>query len=85
MKRKWSIRAYKEGDEGGIFELDKAVHPSAASDMEQWLKWWRWMYKDNPAGTGKIWLAEDDGKIVGQYAIVPVKVKIGNKVILSSQ
>lgn len=85
MKQKWSIRAYREGDEEGIFELDKAVHPSRVSDMEQWLKWWRWMYKDNPAGTGKIWLAEHDGRIVGQYAIVPVRVKIGSKVILSSQ
>lgn len=43
------------------------------------------MYKDNPAGTGKIWLAEHDGRIVGQYAIVPVRVKIGSKTILASQ
>ncbi|MGA8849159.1 MAG: GNAT family N-acetyltransferase [Dehalococcoidia bacterium] len=85
MKRKWSMRAYKEGDEEGILELWKAVYPEREYDREKWLRWWQWMYKDNPAGPGRIWLAEHDSKIVGQYAIVPVKVKIANKTILGSQ
>lgn len=85
MKRKWAMGAYKEGDEEGILELWKAVHPQREYDREKWLRWWRWMYKDNPAGEGRIRLAEHDGKIVGQYAIVPVRVKIGNKTVLGSQ
>lgn len=85
MKRKWSMRVYNEGDEEGILELCKAVYPEKEYDLERWLRWWRWMYKDNPAGSGRIWLAEHGGKIVGQYAIVPVKLKIGNEAILSSQ
>jgi GNAT superfamily N-acetyltransferase len=85
MERKWSMRAYKEGNEEGILELWKAVHPEREFDREKWLRWWQWMYKDNPAGPGRIWLAEHDGKTVGQYAIVPVKVKVGNETPLGSQ
>lgn len=85
MKRKWSMRVYNEGDEEGILELWKAVHPEREYDREKWLRWWRWMYKENPAGEGRIWLAEHGDKIVGQYAIMPVNVKIGNKIVFSSQ
>jgi GNAT superfamily N-acetyltransferase len=85
MKRKWSMRAYKEGNEEGILELWKAVYPEREYNQEKWLRWWQWMYRDNPAGGGRIWLAEHDGKIVGQYAIVPVKVKVGSKTVLGSQ
>ncbi len=85
MQRRWSVRKYREGDEQGILELWKAVYPSRKYDPEPWLKWWRRMYKDNPAGSGRIWLAEDNDKIVGQYAIVPVKAKVGSKIILAAQ
>lgn len=85
MERKWSIRAYREGDEEGIFELDKAVHPSRTGDMEQWLKWWHWMYKDNPNGAARIWLAEHDGKIVGQYPLIFMKLKADNETLKVSQ
>ncbi|MFC2002762.1 GNAT family N-acetyltransferase [Chloroflexota bacterium] len=85
MERRWSMRAHREGDEEGILELWKAVYPEKEYDPEKWLRWWRWLYKDNPAGGGRIWLAEHDGKIVGQYTIVPVKMKNGNKAVLGSQ
>ncbi len=85
MERKWSMRPYKDGDEEGILELWKAVYPNRGYDREKWLRWWCWMYKANPAGEGRIWLAEHDGKIVGQYAVIPVKLKIGNEIILGLQ
>lgn len=78
------MREYKDGDEEGILELWKAVHPEREYDREKWLTWWRWMYRDTPAGC-LIWVAEHDGKIVGQYAIVHVKVKVGNETALGSQ
>jgi RimJ/RimL family protein N-acetyltransferase len=85
MERKWLIREYKEGDEEGIFELWKAVYPDDREyNREKWLRWYRWMYKERPAGEGIIWLAEHNDKIVGQYAIVPVKLKICNKIVLGS-
>lgn len=43
------------------------------------------MYKENPAGNNKIWLAKHDDKIVGQSAIVPVMMKIGNEVVTGFQ
>jgi len=85
LERKWSIRAYKEGDEKGIFRLDKAVHPSEASDLEQWMRWWQWMYKKNPHGAAKIWLADYNGTIVGQYPLIFMKMKIGNEILRVSQ
>ena len=85
MKREWSIRAYREGDEEGIYQLDQAVHPSEQYDRDGWMRWWRWMYKENPAGKGLIWLAEDKDKIVGQYAVIPVAMKSAAQVILGAQ
>ena len=85
MERKWSMRGYKEGDEEGILELTKAVNPSRQYDRGQWLRWGRWMYRANPAGPGRIGLAEHNGKIVGQYAIVPTVMKVSTEVIIGSQ
>ncbi len=85
IKRVWSLRAYQEGDERGILELWKAVYSGRNYDPEQWMRWWRWMYKENPAGNNKIWLAKHDDKIVGQSAIVPVMIKIGTEVVTGFQ
>jgi len=85
MEQKWKIRAYRDGDEEGIMELWRAVYSDRQFDGEKWLRLWQWMYKANPAGNGWIWLAEDKGRIVGQYAIVPVKMKVGTKIILAAQ
>jgi GNAT superfamily N-acetyltransferase len=85
MERKWSMRAYKQGDEEGVFELWKAVYPEGEYDREKWLRWWQRTYENNPAGPGRIWLAEHGDKIVGQYAIVPMRVKIGSETVLCSQ
>jgi len=80
MEPAWSIREYKNGDEVGILELRQAVYGEIV-DREQWFNWWKWMYNDNPAGRGRIWLAEHSGKIVGQYAIVPRVMKIAGEII----
>ncbi|MFC2021450.1 GNAT family N-acetyltransferase [Chloroflexota bacterium] len=85
MKRTWSARSYQEGDEAGIFQLWQAVYPAQTYDREQWLKWWRWLYKDNPGGTGWIWLAEDNGKIAGHSAIIPVALKIDSQTVTGFQ
>jgi len=85
MKRVWSIRPYKEGDEEGILELRKAIDPPRKHDRERWMRWWHWMYKDNPAGNGKIWLADCNGKIVGHSAVIPVVMKIGSETVTGFQ
>ena len=85
IKRVWSLKPYQEGDERRILELWKAVYPGIKYEPEQWTRWWRWMYQENPAGKNKIWLAKHDDKIVGQSAIVPVMIKIGTEVVTGFQ
>lgn len=85
MKQKWEIRFYKEGYERKIFELWNAVYPHRKYSLENWIKWWNWLYKENPAGNSIICLAEDGGNVVGQYAIVPVLIKIDSETITCAQ
>lgn len=85
MEIKWVIRYYEEGDEEKIIDLYRAVHPEKDYDREKWMKWWRWMFKTNPAGAARILLADDAGKIAGQYVMVPAVVKIGIEEVLSAQ
>lgn len=85
MERKWLARPYQEGDEEGILELRQAVYPEKEYDWDKWLRWWRWMYKGNPAGAGLIWLAEHNGKIVGQYPLIFMNMKVRCEVVRASQ
>lgn len=85
MEKKWSIREYRDGDEKDILELYKAVYPEKEYDQEDWLKWWKWMFRDNPAGASWIWLAEHNGKIVGQYPLILMNLKIGKEIMRVSQ
>jgi GNAT superfamily N-acetyltransferase len=82
---KWSARPFRDGDERGIFELWKAVYPELQHDRDKWMKWWRWMYRDNPAGPGHIWVAEHGGTIVGQYPLIFRQMKVGNDILKVSQ
>jgi GNAT superfamily N-acetyltransferase len=77
-QRRWCLRPYREGDEHGIFELQDAVHPDRKYDREQWLAWWRWMFKKVPYDN-RIWLVEDNGKIVAQFCGVYFEFKVGDK------
>ena len=81
VQRKWILREYKEGDEEGIFDLCNAVYPEAQYDKESWMKWWHWQYKEIPFGSAKIWLADHDGKIVGQYPLIPLQFKARDKLL----
>jgi GNAT superfamily N-acetyltransferase len=81
---KWIARPYREGDEEGILDLWKAVYPERSYVREEWLKWWRWMYRDNPRGMGVVVLADAQGKIVSHAAEIPVMMKIGSEEVLTS-
>ena len=83
MERKWLVRTYEEGDENRIFDLWNAVYPEQTRDKKGWLSWWRWTC-ENPAG-GRVWLAEHDGRIVGQYRITFVDLKVGDTVLKAFQ
>ena len=85
MGPSWTLREYKDGDEEGLFELHKAVFPSLKQSKERWMRWWHWMYRQNPTGTGRIWLAEHENRIVGQSAIIPVVMKFGSEIVTCFQ
>jgi GNAT superfamily N-acetyltransferase len=85
MERAWSVRTYEKGDENGIFELMKAVYSEEKYYREEWMQWWRWMYTENPVGVSRILVADHDGKIVGQYPLILVNMKIGEEIIKGSQ
>jgi len=66
-RESWTVRSFQPGDEPQILALFKRVF-----NIEQSLQCWRWKFCDNPAG-GQICLAvTDSGRIVGQYAGLPV-------------
>ena len=79
MTGQWHSREYKEGDERGILDLYKLVFGAEMS-----VSHWEWKYKRNPAGQALIILAETDGGIVGQYALLPRLMKIGDDVQIGS-
>jgi len=70
------IRRYKEGDEKQIVPLLKLVFPGSKYIDE---KYWNWMYKNNPTHLIRIWVAEDNEKIVGHYAVMSVFMKVNDK------
>jgi len=80
---KWLTRAYRQGDEEGIFDLWNAVYPDKARDRQQWLRWWHWLYRGNPAGMGVICVAEHDGRIVGHAGEIPLAMKVSGETILA--
>jgi hypothetical protein len=80
MPRNWKIRKYRPGDEEGIFELWSVSHPERHYQRGEWLKFWDWEYKEIPDGSD-IWLADDNGKIVGLKCITFRKMKFGDEII----
>ncbi|HJH27790.1 MAG TPA: hypothetical protein C5S37_13740 [Methanophagales archaeon] len=85
MNQTWSVRAYKEDGEDEIFELTKAVWEEQVPERERWIKGWHWMHIDNPAGISRIWLAEHDGKLVGQYPVIMENMKVDGEVVKTAQ
>lgn len=77
---KWIARPYKEGDEEQIFELRRNVYPDWEGDHDTWMRRWHWFYKENPADSSYIWVADHGGRIVGHSANIPLRVKIGDTI-----
>lgn len=78
------IREYQEGDEAAILSLLKLVLRQSLNRDEELMSWvnpqyWNWMFKNNPAGNPIIVLAEVAKKLVGHYALVPMRMLIKGK------
>ena len=73
MNRTWQIRPYIHGDEHQILRLRKTVFGDVDA-VRLDISTWNWQFRKNPAGNAWIYVAEDRGKIVGQYAAIPTRI-----------
>lgn len=77
---KWHLeRMSDENQKHGIIKLRQRTFTGEDLDKEQ-IDFWNWEFKDNYAGPAKIFLAVDEDKIVGHYAVCPSKIKVGSDV-----
>lgn len=79
MEKKWSIRQFREGDEIQLRELTELVFGRRLTE-----EYWNWEFRYNPAGFTKTWVAVVGNEIVGQYTVIPMRLKIQDKVILAT-
>ena len=74
IRQRYSFRQYREGDEDRILQLR-----GLTMDVSRDIRWWRWINRDGPDGPAIIWLAEDGQKLIGHHALLPLRIKIGNR------
>jgi len=71
---RYQIRAFKEGDEEGILRLFKDVF-----GKDRTIEEWQWRFENNPAGKSIIYVAVEDEKVIGHYAVSPAVFYIHGK------
>jgi GNAT superfamily N-acetyltransferase len=76
------IREYAEGDEEKISDLLYHV-----SDSPRNVDYWKWKYKNNPAGffPNLIRIADYQGTPGSYYALIPYRIRAGGRVLLAAQ
>ncbi len=83
VKDNITIRPYRPGDEKVINDLFNRIFKKSRTLDE-----WKWKFIDNPSSKDPaLWVtvAENNGKIVGHYASIPIEMKIKDKVALAGQ
>ncbi|MBM3250092.1 MAG: GNAT family N-acetyltransferase [Candidatus Omnitrophica bacterium] len=73
----WEAEPFDLTDEEGIRGLLDLVRMHYGEVDEAYPEYLRWEYSDNPAGRAIIWVARHNRRIVGQYVINPVRMKLG--------
>jgi GNAT superfamily N-acetyltransferase len=80
-----SIEQRDSPDADELFRLYAAVFGEALSQSSR--RRWEWQYLDNPSTPGgrpEIWVAREDGRVLGQYASMPVRLWWGSREVRSS-
>ena len=77
------VNKYRSEDRAEVDALSQRVFG------QEWVaasaRRWDWQYRQNPyAPKPQIWIARDEGKIVGQYATMPVRLVVAGKEIDAS-
>lgn len=78
--RTWTVREANRDDDAGLAELFRAAFQFERGDEH-----YRWKFIDNPDGPPVIAVAEDAGRLVGQYALWPTQLRLGSVVVLGAQ
>lgn len=76
----WTIRMAEPGDLKGLNELFTTVFGTTRSLVHD-----RWKFQTNPHGKHLSAIAVDGDRIVGQYALWPVRLHVGSEEILGAQ
>lgn len=80
LTRTWIVREANQNDSPGLAELFRNVF-----NFDRGEDHYRWKFFDNPDGPPVISVAEDAGKLVGQYALWPTRMRLGSAVVLGAQ
>jgi GNAT superfamily N-acetyltransferase len=83
MSKTWRARRYEAGDEKEILALRRLVFANGEA-VRNSEAYWRWEYVDCPAGPAAIWLAVDDSRVVGHYAVRPVRMQCDGEPLAGS-
>ncbi len=79
----WIARRYQPGDEDQILHLRRHVF-GAVDQQRNTQEYWRWEFRDCPAGEATIWVAVAGESIVGHYAIRPAMMQHCGEPVLGS-
>lgn len=77
------FRQYSQGDEAQIIDLLKGNWSYLQSENAPSL--WSWLYRSGPFGGALIVLADHGGKVVGHYAMFPMRMRFGNKLVMGGK
>ena len=83
MTPAWRCVPYTEADVDGLVDLCQAQPGKAAAITADYV---RWQHSANPAGLAQVGLAKENGseRIVGVVWLIPVRVQVGEEVVLGS-
>ena len=73
MTSDWTLRPYAPGDEDAASGLFREVFATQMTAEEYR---WKLVATPWPYGSGNVWLAESEGRIIGQFAGVPLRFKL---------
>jgi GNAT superfamily N-acetyltransferase len=79
-----SIERRGSGDADDLFRLYGDVFGAALTEASR--RRWEWQYLENPSSPDgpEIWVAREDGRLLGQYASMPVRLWWGGREVRSS-
>lgn len=73
-----NLQTYRVGDEDAIRSLFHITYGRSMND-----DWWRWRFRDNPAGESIIQLAWDADVLASHYAVTPAVLSVDGREIRS--